>query len=37
MNSELDNKFLKNWMEISYDHIKDIRLVELKIPGTHDS
>ena len=32
-----NERYFKNWMEIYYDDIKDKKLYELKLPGTHDS
>lgn len=32
-----DFEFMSRWMELLEDHIKDKRIVELYIPGTHNS
>lgn len=37
MYQELDKQFVERWMEYSLDKIKDIRLVDLVIPQTHNS
>ena len=37
MYKNLDKKFTENWMYLSKEHIQDVRLVDLKIPGSHNS
>lgn len=37
MYSQLDKKFVERWMEYSVERLKDVRLVDLKIPMTHNS